>query len=281
MGRFEIRTMTRGELDFAVDLAANEGWNPGLHDADAFYAADPDGYLVGLLDGEPIGCISAVSYEGVFGFVGFYIVVPEHRGKGYGIQLWDAAMGRLDGHNVGLDGVVAQQDNYRKSGFQYAYANIRYEGRVRSIDVSSEGFKTLSNVSFDQLCAYDRAFFPAGRTAFLDRWTRLPQSTGVACVNGDTMRGYGVIRACRSGHKIGPLFADTPAIAEAIYTHLSASVSSGDSIYLDVPETNANAIALARRHGMTKVFETARMYTGDAPPLPLERLYGVTTFELG
>ena len=38
---FEIRTMTGAELDFAIDLAAAEGWNPGLHDADAFYAADP------------------------------------------------------------------------------------------------------------------------------------------------------------------------------------------------------------------------------------------------
>jgi len=32
---------------------------------------------------------------------------------------------------------------------------------------------------------------------------------------------------------------------------------------------------------MVVVFETARMYTGAAPQLPLRRLFGVTTFELG
>ena len=32
--------------------------------------------------------------------------------------------------NVGLDGVVEQQPNYRMSGFSYAYANVRYEGRA-------------------------------------------------------------------------------------------------------------------------------------------------------
>ena len=29
---------------------------------------------------------------------------------------------------VGLDGVVAQQDDSRKSGFEFAYNNIRYGG---------------------------------------------------------------------------------------------------------------------------------------------------------
>jgi len=32
---------------------------------------------------------------------------------------------------------------------------------------------------------------------------------------------------------------------------------------------------------MRVAFETARMYTKETPPLPMDRLYGVTTFELG
>src|SRR5262245_52787924 len=114
---YGIRTMTSGEIDFAIDLAAAEGWNPGLHDAANFHAADPAGFLVGVLDGEPTACISAVSYDGSFGFIGLYIVAPRHRGKGHGLAIWNAAMQRLAGHTVGLDGVVAQQENYRRSGF--------------------------------------------------------------------------------------------------------------------------------------------------------------------
>ncbi len=123
-----IRTMERSEVDFAVGLAANEGWNPGLYDADCFFKTDPNGFFIGLLDGEPIGCISGISYNGGFGFIGFYIVIPERRGQGYGIKLWNTALAYLKGHNVGLDGVVAQQSNYKKSGFALAYRNIRYEG---------------------------------------------------------------------------------------------------------------------------------------------------------
>jgi len=44
---------------------------------------------------------------------------------------------------------------------------------------------------------------------------------------------------------------------------------------------NRDAVALAEKHKMKLVFETARMYTGIFPDLPLNRLFGVTTFELG
>jgi ribosomal protein S18 acetylase RimI-like enzyme len=122
--------MQRAEIDLAVEWAAREGWNPGLQDADAFHAADPEGFLLGALAGEPAAVISAVRYGEGFGFIGFYIVRPDLRGRGYGLTLWNAAMARLAGRNVGLDGVVAQQPNYRKSGFRLAYRNIRHEGEI-------------------------------------------------------------------------------------------------------------------------------------------------------
>ena len=84
---YTIRPMTRPELDLAVEWAAAEGWNPGLYDADSFYAADPTGFLIGLLNDEPIAVISVVKYGQAFGFLGFYIVRPEYRGQGYGEQL--------------------------------------------------------------------------------------------------------------------------------------------------------------------------------------------------
>ncbi len=111
-----------------VEWAAQEGWNPGLTDADCFYAADPAGFLVGRLGDEPIGCISVVRYEPAFAFLGFYIVKPEQRGRGHGFRLWQAGMARLNDRVVGLDGVIAQQENYKKSGFVLAHRNIRFGG---------------------------------------------------------------------------------------------------------------------------------------------------------
>ena len=82
------------------------------------------------------------------------------------------------------------------------------------------------------------------------------------------------------GRKIGPLLADDRAAAEAVLAALLAGVGGGE-IFLDVPSINREAVALAQGLGLAPVFETARMYTGAIPPLRLERLFGVTTFELG
>ena len=95
------------------------------------------------------------------------------------------------------------------------------------------------------------------------------------------LTGWGVIRRCREGHKIGPLVADTPAIAASLVSALCARVPAGDAVFLDVPLPNLDAVALAEREGMRIVFETARMYTADAPACELQRVYGITSFELG
>jgi hypothetical protein len=48
-----------------------------------------------------------------------------------------------------------------------------------------------------------------------------------------------------------------------------------------VPEPNREALALAEKYRMRPTFHAARMYRGTPPSLPLERIFGVTTFELG
>lgn len=278
--RYEIRPMRPGEIDLAIDWAADEGWNPGLHDADAFLAVDPQGFYVGLLDGEPIACISAVNYDDSFGFLGFYIVRPEFRGRGYGLAIWNAAIAHHGDRNVGLDGVPAQQHNYQKSGFVLAHRNVRYEGTALGGQIAP-GVVELSRLRFARLAAFDRQLFPADREAFLREWIALPDSHALAAVVDGDLRGYAVMRACRVGYKIGPLFAESEVIAEDLFISLTSRIDPGTPIYLDVPELNPAAVELAERHGMTPAFETARMYNRGQPPIDLNKVFGITTFELG
>lgn len=278
---YTIRSMSREELDIAVEWAAREGWNPGLHDAGCFHTADPDGFLIGLLGDEPVAAISAVKYGDSFGFMGFYIVQPEYRGAGYGMKIWQAAMARLHGRNIGLDGVVAQQENYRRSGFRLAYRNIRYQGTGGKPVATDGRIVPLSALPFETVRAYDQPFFPDRREDFLRCWIGLPQSAALGILHQGRLAGYGVLRACRNGYKIGPLFADDAEHAEALFLALQAQAPGNATIFLDTPETNPAAVDLAQRQGMSVSFETARMYTGAFPALPMQRLFGVTTFELG
>lgn len=278
--RYHIRPMTRPELDIAVAWAAAEGWNPGLHDADCFYPADPTGFLMGFLDGEPIASVSAVKYGESFGFIGFYIVRPGYRGQGYGFAMWQAALAYLQGCNIGLDGVVDQQDNYRRSGFKLAHRNVRYEGTATGASYTSRCV-LLSKLSPGLVVDYDRRFFPEERAEFTQAWINHPAHHAVGIVQDEKLVGYGVLRPCQQGFKIGPLFAEEAAIAAEIFHTLVAQVPSGGTFYLDVPATNSAAVALAKQNSMTYVFETARMYTQAAPDLPIENIFGITTFELG
>jgi GNAT superfamily N-acetyltransferase len=281
MDGYRCRTMTRDDVALAVDWAAQEGWNPGLHDAASFHAADPKGFFVGELAGEPVASISVVKYGAAFAFLGLYIVLPPFRGRGLGWALWQHGMASAAGRQVGLDGVVAQQDNYRKSGFSLAWRNGRYQGVGGMQPAADPRVVPLLTLPFEDVVAYDVPFFPAGRTRFLRAWFQQGEASGLAFVAEGRLQGYGLARRCRSGWKIGPLFADSEVAAEALYAALAGQAGAGEAVFLDLPEPNPAANALARRHGMKMVFETARMYTGEAPPVPMERLYGVTTFELG
>jgi GNAT superfamily N-acetyltransferase len=268
------------EVPLAVDWAAAEGWNPGLADAACFATVDKDGFLIGELEGEPVATISCVNYNDRFAFLGFYIVRTDFRGRGYGLRIWKEAIAHAGARVIGLDGVVAQQANYKKSGFALAHANIRYGGTVTGMNAPKEGVFALSDVPFTVVEASDATVFPAPRANFLRAWIASPGHIGRALLRDGQLAAWGVIRPCRQGWKIGPLVADDRAAAEAVLASLLAAMGGGE-ISLDVPSVNPEAVALAQNLGLSPVFETARMYTGAIPPLRTERVFGVTTFELG
>jgi hypothetical protein len=277
---WRIRVMRPEEIAVAADWAAAEGWNPGLGDAACFVTVDPEGFFIGERNGEPTATISCVNYDARFAFLGFYIVRPELRGRGYGLRMWRAAIAHAGTRVIGLDGVVAQQGNYKKSGFSLAYANVRYGGTVTAPVVPPAGVVPLSAVPFAVLEADDATVFPAPRAAFLRAWLGAPGHVGRALVRDGSLAAWGVIRPCRTGRRIGPLVADDRAAAEAVLAALLACAGGGE-IFLDVPSVNRDAVSLAQGLGLAPVFETARMYTGPIRPVRLERVFGVTTFELG
>ena len=277
-GTMTIRRMKYEEVQTAVDWAAAEGWNPGINDAELFYQADPRGFFVAEENGEAVGCCSAVVYERELAFFGLFIVRPDCRKRGIGLRLTHTAMEYVGECNCGLDGVVAMQAKYADFGFQFAYRNIRYEGSCDGRECGE--IVSLDSVPFDVVESYDRRHFSVGRQAFLRKWISQPGCSALGYIHGGALAGYGVLRPCCVGYKIGPLFADTESIADALFQALCVS-SHGASVFLDVPEPNDGAVALARRYGMRPCFETARMYTKQVPDFPLQRVFGVTTFELG
>ncbi|MFE5813597.1 GNAT family N-acetyltransferase [Streptomyces sp. NPDC056479] len=259
--------------------AVDEGWNPGLADSAAFFAQDPEGFFIGRIDGEPVSAISVVTYGSDYAFLGWYLVRPDARGRGHGLATWKAALAHAENRTVGLDGVVAQQDNYARSGFELAHRTFRYTGTAPAVEAPA-GVRTVRPEDVEDLTAYDSACTPADRPRFLTRWLTAPGHHAVVRRAGHRVTGYGVIRPGHDCPRIGPLFADTAEDARAVFAALTAD-AAGREVAVDVPENNPAGVALAEEAGFTPSFETARMYTGPVRPYAHDRVFGVTTLELG
>jgi GNAT superfamily N-acetyltransferase len=279
-GEYRIETMPFSEVETVIDRAAGEGWNPGLGDAACFYAIDPNGFFMGVLDGRPIARVSMPIYDEQFAFCGLYIVDPAYRGRGFGLALTKASLDYIGDRNAGLDGVEAMAAKYARLGYRKAHRSTRHSFVPKRPQGHTPEIVPLAQVPFGKLAAYDRAHFFATRDRFLERWISQPHAVGLALIDGGQLKGYGVLRKCRVGYKIGPLFADAPDIAEALFGALCNS-ALGDPVFIDIPEPNQGALKLAAKHDMRPEFACERMYLRGDPSLPLDEIYGITSFEAG
>ena len=169
----EIRQLSLADVAELLLWAKAEGWNPGVDDAMPFHAADPAGFLGAFVNGRMAAGISAVASGPDFGFLGLYICHPDFRGRGYGRRVWEAGMVHLGDRTIGLDGVPAQQQNYRSMGFEPAYRTWRYSGRFvpKHVDPS---VVAISSSSLATLMEFDRLHYPGPRSEFLGYWLDEP-----------------------------------------------------------------------------------------------------------
>ncbi|GGU61494.1 N-acetyltransferase GCN5 [Streptomyces albospinus] len=277
-------TVTAAPLDLwhdVVQWTADEGWNPGRGDIACFHPTDPDGFFIGRRGDRTLSAVSVVNYSDRYAFLGYYLVAPGHRGEGHGLATWRAAVPHAAARTVGLDAVPAQQATYRRAGFTPAYDTLRYTGRPTPAGATPPEVVPVSAAHLDAVAAYDRRCFPADRRGFVARWLTADGHTARVFLRDGAVAGYGVIRPARSGHRIGPLFADTPRAAEALFDALTAPLDPADEVTMDIPEPRGAAHALATARGLTPRSHTVRMYTGPVPAVDEERTFGVTSLELG
>jgi GNAT superfamily N-acetyltransferase len=281
-----MRQMDLDEVREAVKWADAEGWEPGLSDADPFFAADPEGFFAAEVDGRTVATISAVRCSDEVAFLGFYIVDPGVRGTGLGKALWDEVLGRMDGYTLGGDAVPEQVANYESEGFRVAYRNARYSSvdlpppAMPSRTAGSAEPRPATEVDFDALVEFDGRHCFGPRPEFLRLWIEGPGRDSLVVAGPDgSIAGFAASRQTSQGHRIGPVFAGQAEIAESLILGLAARVDG--RVAVDIPLPNRPAIELLERFGMERSFETARIYRGPDPVLSLDRIFGITSLELG
>lgn len=277
-----IRPLLDSELPLANQWAIHEGWNPGLADARVFNAVDPGSLMTLEVGGVPVGVISSVRLNKKHGFIGFFVLAPEHRGRTrYGWLLVQASLARLENHIIGSETIFELVRTYARYGLMPHYTTTSYHGTAPiHPPVWHPGVESATDATPEELVAYDTENCGLDRGPFLLAWLKLPESRAVVFRRAGKLCGLGVARKCHQGVRIGPLQADDPAAAEALFDALSG-LAPGESLSIDGSEPNPDAAKLALAKGLAIHSSTSRLYRGAPPVGRLNRVYGLISFSLG
>ncbi len=287
--------MLPAQIPLLMSWARSEGFTPGRGDVAIYRHTDKQGLWVGWLDQRPIGCIAGVRYNAAYGFIGLFLVVPEERGKGYGLQLWQHALRHLDDLPcIGLEAAPARIEDYAKWDFSVSSTTTRWEWLADGsslitnnlVEKEFDGLRLVKGdfIPPDSVQAYDAMREPSPRPHFIADWLKHPAGTVVALLDGnDDCHGFGRIRPCLlrdgEGWRIGPLLADTPRLAELLVKSLLDSHPG--VVLIDTPGLNPLADELFRKLGFEALSTTVRMYRGTQPPISMNDVYGLACLELG
>jgi ribosomal-protein-alanine N-acetyltransferase len=288
----KIRPLEKADIPRVTAWARAENFAPGAGDVAIYRHTDRQGVWVGWLGSEPIGCIAGVRYNAEYGFIGLYMVVPEQRGHGYGVQLWKHALEHLaDLPCIGVEASPDRLEDYAQWHFEPASPTTRWQRIASDADPELAGplppglrLVEGSEIPAMVVQAYDAQREPSPRPHFLADWLQHPAGSVLALVDGEgRCHGFGRIRPCLlrkgEGWRIGPLLADSESLAALL---LAGLIHHHPGVVLiDTPGANPAAAPLMERLGFHPVSNTVRMYRGTPPPVPLADVYGLACLELG
>ena len=203
--------------------------NPGLRTQPRFSPPDPEGFLVGELGG-PVSVSSRPFVMAATARIHrFHVVKPAFRGSGHGWAIWqtgDGPSGRPHHRPRRRRRATGQLSPLR---LELAHRNAATPGRQSAGGPARHRpWRWCRSVSCHRACWTRPAVFPGRGTSLLQAWVTQPDTWSRSRRRATALLGYGVLRPCRTGYKIGPLFADAPAIAEAIFSALLQHVPAGE-----------------------------------------------------
>ena len=296
MEDFKVRLINTEEEfeNVIINSMAEEGWRPGRKDAECYLACDPTEAFVGEFNGKPVGCMTMAKYGDSFAFAETYIVNKEFRGKGYGREIWDAAIASArPSRSIGLSGLVEMEKVYKRKGFRSHFYGARFvfhlpNALTRLSETSERSpvkIKCLEQVNLEGLFKYDADVFGFERHAFLSKWLGVTGSHARVAINNEgSIVGYTFARPIKEeGYKIGPLFADSEPIAEkllkSLFEELREQVDPAVVVSLDTPTEKATELGESLQGNRS--MELAYMVMGDCPDLCFDKWFVYTTIELG
>ena len=301
--KLSIRLACSNDMNYVTRQSIKEGWHIGPYDFPNRFAFDPKSSFIGEIDKKPVGYVCAVNYPNHHFYMQASIVAKEHRGKGYGKQLFLTSYGSCDKHyTIGADVYVGSRSKtlFEASGFQTLWSTHtvtlsleKIAQKLRRINLPFQvTIVPTTKVTFMNLLEYDSFIFGTVRRKLVEKRITTPGSFGLVAVKDGNIAGYSILRQVISGSgtEIGlamaPLFADNVHIAKALIKTAAEKCLANEA----VPKTKLALLHPVGNNcgeGSSELIEELeaklthiafRMYSKGIPPgRKIEKIYGVAS----
>ena len=265
---FRLRVMTADDIPGGIRLKEIAGWNQTRGDWERFLSASPQGCFVAETDGEVVGTVATISYEGRFAWIGMVLVEPSRRGEGIGTKLLGKAIEYLDGCGIPsmkLDATPQGKPLYEKLGFVSEYELERWRLQRTPAPGPSDGASSVTEEMLDQ----DREIFGADRNGLLQSIALEHPAFVMQSRSQGKLTGYCFGRRGALADHLGPWVAHDESSALALLDEFLLR-SRQENVFVDGMKPSPWAMKLLREHGFQFSRSLTRMYRGrnDFPGRP-------------
>lgn len=253
----------------AVDLVNAEDWPFAAGDFEAMLDLEPDGLFCVEVDGEVVGLTTTARYDGL-GWIGNVVVAPDHRGRGLGTELVEAAVDHLQSggaDTVGLYALPASCSLYERVGFEPRHEVVACTGEA-------DGDADPPGGSLEAALEIDRRHVARDRSRYL---RYLAKQDGVRLAVGDA--GYVMARPGRVW-EVGPAVHDPDrpgALADLVDRVLEAISGPVEASF----PVAAPARGIYEARGLSRAYGATTMTIGDGPLYETEAVAGLLGLEKG
>ncbi len=260
----EHRSLLPGDIPAAYALSVEAGWNQTQSDW-SLMLDHGQGFGVSR-EGRLVATALAHGF-GQIGWISMVLVARDHRRRGLASTLLRQCIQALQDKGItpGLDATDAGRTVYEPLGFQAVYPLHRRTATVQPSSPLPPGLVRRAEESdFAAIAHYDRAAFGADRAHVLSHLLRRASGLAFVAEAHRTIRGFVFGRDGREATQIGPLMADSAAVAIALVDAALARVSG--SVYIDSLDRHdaLNTHLAARGFGIQRGF--TRMLLGRSNP---------------
>jgi GNAT superfamily N-acetyltransferase len=282
MGSLKFGRLGSSDLDGALRLSTEAGWNQLAADWQRLVDITPDGCIAGRLDGRLVATATVSSYGDDAHWIGMVLVDQECRGRGFGTAILEEAVRQATARGseaVGLDATDLGRPLYLKQGLVDVMPIDRWGGSLR-VPPEEPVLEVLGHATLDAVLALDRTACGADRSRLIVHLAMERDVLGWVATDARGAAGFALLRPGRQFAHLGPVVAQDRDQFRLLL-EAAGAVLRGAPVLIDVPRSDESA-ALLEAAGLQVQRRLTRMTFRQPQPLLMgPTLRAATSFELG